>query len=170
MITSSDITNPRITGVQINYYFVCHRKLWLFSHHIQMEHTSEYVDMGNILHEHSYARKRKEIELDGIKIDFFDKNRGMINEVKKSKAIEKSHIWQLKYYIYHFRKLGIKVRGQIDYPLLRRRESVELTDEDEKQLEDIMEAIQKISDQEKPPDVIHKKFCKKCSYYELCHI
>ena len=61
-----------------------------------------WLEMGSLLHEHSYIRKRKEIQIGGNKIDFFDKNRGVINEVKKSKAIEKSHIRQLKYYIYFF--------------------------------------------------------------------
>jgi len=161
---------PRITGVQISYYFICHRKLWLFSHNIQMEHTSEYVELGALLHEHSYARKRKEIELDGIKIDFFDKNRGLINEVKKSKSLEESHIWQLKYYLLYFRNIGLDVRGQIDYPKLRRREIVELSDEDEKKLKEVMAGIRQICDMEMPPDVIDRKFCKKCSYYELCYI
>ncbi len=60
IMTISSEYNPNITGTQINYYFVCHRKLWLFCHHIQMEHTSEFVEMGSLLHEHSYIRKRKE--------------------------------------------------------------------------------------------------------------
>ena len=169
-MTISSEHNPHITGTQINYYFVCHRKLWLFCHHIQMEHTSEFVEMGSLLHEHSYIRKRKEIQIGGIKIDFFDKNRGVINEVKKSKAIEESHIWQLKYYIYFFKKLGMEVTGQIDYPLIRKRENVQLQNGDEKRIENIMEDIHKITASEKPPDVIDKKFCKKCSYYELCYI
>ncbi|MBW1650087.1 MAG: CRISPR-associated protein Cas4 [Deltaproteobacteria bacterium] len=113
---------PYITGTQINYYFVCKRKLWLFSHNISMGHTSGLVEIGSIIHKNTYIRK--EMELDGIKIDFFEKNRGIINEVKKSKAVEQAHIWQLKYYLYHFNKLGIKVKGQIDYSLIRRREQI----------------------------------------------
>jgi len=161
---------PQITGTQINYYFVCHRKLWLFSHNIGMEHTSEAVEIGNLLHEHSYTRKRKEIQFEGIKIDFFDKNRGVINEIKKSKAIEQSHIWQLKYYIHYFKKLGIEVTGQVDYPLLRRRQAVDLTPEDEAQLEKIIGGIRSVTSAEIPPSPISRKLCKKCSYYELCFI
>ncbi len=163
-------TAPYITGTQINYYFVCKRKLWLFSHHIGMEYTSELVEMGSVLHEHSYMRKRKEIALDGIKIDFFEKNKGIINEVKKSKSIEKAHIWQLKYYIYHFQKLGMKVKGQIDYPLIRRRELVSLDKEDNEKIEAILENIEKITTEKKPPEKTGDKICKKCSYYELCYI
>jgi len=161
---------PYITGVQLNYYFICQRKLWLFSHNITMEHTSELVEMGNIIHETSYARKRKEIEFDGIKIDFYDKTNGIINEVKKSKSIEEAHKWQIKYYIYFFKNLGIDVIGQIDYPLLRRREKVELTEEDNRSIAEAIIEINKIKNRDKPPAVINKPFCKKCSYYDLCYI
>jgi len=36
-----------VRGTQINYYFVCKTKLWLFSHHIQMEQESDVVELGN---------------------------------------------------------------------------------------------------------------------------
>ena len=117
-----------ITGTQINYYFVCKRKLWLFSKHISMEQTSDLVEIGSILHETSYKRKRREIQLEGIKIDFFEKNRGIIHEVKKSKTIENAHIWQLKYYLYYFKQLGINVTGEINYPILRKIEKIELAE------------------------------------------
>ncbi len=81
-----------ITGTQIAYYVVCQRKLWLFSKNISMEHTSELVEIGKIIHENSYARKRKEIMFDGIKIDMIEAKRGIIHEVKKSKSLEESHI------------------------------------------------------------------------------
>jgi len=162
--------NPIITGTQINYYFVCHRKLWLFSRNISMEHMSEIVEMGKIVHETSYERNRKEIELDGIKIDFFEKNKGIIHEVKKSKAIEDAHIWQLKYYLYYFRKLGINVSGKINYPLIRRTENVYLNDEDIDHIANICDKINEIASRETPPEVINEKICKKCSYFELCYV
>jgi CRISPR-associated exonuclease Cas4 len=49
----------RIIGTQINYYFICKTKLWLFSHHIQMEQESELVLLGKILHKDSYKRDKK---------------------------------------------------------------------------------------------------------------
>jgi len=135
-----------------------------------MEHTSEAVEIGSLVHEHSYERKNKEIVFDGIKIDFFDKNHGVIHEVKKSKKMEEAHFWQLKFYIYHFKKLGLAVSGKIDYPLIRRTQTVELTAEDEAQLERTLDDIVKINEQELPPPVIKAKICKSCSYYELCYV
>ncbi len=161
--------SPIITGTQISYYTVCQRKLWLFSKNISMEHTSELVEIGKIIHENSYARKRKEIMFDGIKIDMIEAKRGIIHEVKKSNSLEESHIWQLKYYIYYFRKLGIDLEGIIDYPKLKRREKITLSDEDEKQLDFTIESIQKLISIPSPTPTINKSYCKKCSYYEFCY-
>lgn len=34
---SIDVQNLNIQGIKINYYFICKRKLWLFSKGITME-------------------------------------------------------------------------------------------------------------------------------------
>lgn len=162
--------NIIITGTQINYFFVCHRKLWLFTHDISMEHGSENVRIGFLLHEHSYERKRKELELDGIKIDFYDKNRGCIHEVKKSKAIEKSHVWQLKYYLYYFKKAGVNIEGEIDYPLIRKKEKIKLSEDDCREIEVILDKIKRILKSNSLPEPVNRPFCRKCSYYDLCFI
>lgn len=149
---------------------MCHRKLWLFSHNISMEQNSGLVEMGKVIHETSYERKRKEIDFDGIKIDFFDKNRGVIHEVKKSRAVEDAHIWQLKYYLYYFDRLGIYVSGIINYPLIRRTEKVILTDSDKTFIEDVMNRIQELVNKQTPPSPNKKTICKNCSYFELCFV
>lgn len=159
-----------ITGVHINYYFICHRKLWLFCQGIRMEHTSEMVEMGAILHEHSYMRKQKEIQIGPIKIDFFEKNKGLIHEVKKTRSMESSHIWQIKYYIFYLKMHGIDVKGSVDYPLLRKTEKVELTEADIEKLKEIINEIHRIKALDNPPLVINSKICKKCSYYEFCYV
>ncbi|HOF12951.1 MAG TPA: CRISPR-associated protein Cas4 [Spirochaetota bacterium] len=160
---------PVITGTQIAYYIVCHRKLWLFNKNISLEHTSELVEIGNLIHEASYTRKRKEINLEGIKIDLLEAKRGIIHEVKKSKALEESHAWQLKYYIYYCKQIGIEVEGIIDYPKLRRREKIILNMEDEEKIKNILNEIYVIMSDDKLPAVIKKPYCKKCSYYEFCY-
>ena len=45
------------TGTQVNYYAICHRKLWLFSRDIEMERKHEAVQIGRLLSEESYARE-----------------------------------------------------------------------------------------------------------------
>ncbi len=163
------MTTPIITGTQIAYYTICHRKLWLFSKNISMEHTSELVEIGKIIHENSYSRKKKEINLEGIKIDILEAKRGIIHEVKKSKCLEESHVWQLKYYLYYFKRLGIEIEGMLDYPKLKRRERVILTEEDILNITSSLKEIEQILVKTTAPPPINKPYCKKCSYYEFCY-
>lgn len=158
-----------ITGTQIAYYSICPRKLWFFSKNISMEHTSELVEIGKIIHENSYKRKRKEVNLEGIKIDILEAKQGIIHEVKKSKSLEDSHIWQMKYYLYYLKKIGMEVQGIIDYPKIRKREIIKLMDQDIENIELILNEIKIIINKEVIPPQINKPYCKKCSYYEFCY-
>lgn len=165
-----NFTPARITGTKINYYFVCKRKLWLFNRDISMEHTSENVGLGSLIHEQSYNRQKKELMIDEtIKIDFADKDK-VIHEVKKGKALEKAHKFQMYYYLYYLKEKGVEgLTGCLHYPKLNKKESVVLDGVTESELEEVLGDIQNIIDKEAAPPVINKSFCRKCSYYELCY-
>ena len=159
----------KYTGTQINYYFVCHRKLWLFSRGIRMEHESDAVFQGKLLSEDSYERRRKEVDIAGtIVLDSYDAQRGVVHEVKKSRAVEKAHIWQVKYYLYFLKNMGIMAKAQIDYLLLKRTEKFELTLQDETELKTIIDNVAKIISQHNAPPLKNKSFCRKCAYFEFC--
>jgi CRISPR-associated exonuclease Cas4 len=162
-----------ITGTHFNYYIVCHRKLWLFASGINMEHTSDLVYEGKMIHENSYpqrATKYREIEMDGIKIDFYDPAGKIIHETKKSRKEHESHLWQLKYYIYRLQKAGVEgVKGILEYPEERQTEEVFLSIPDREYIEEIEKEINNITDTDSCPPVIHQSKCKKCSYYEFCY-
>jgi len=160
-----------ISGTHFNYYFHCHRHLWLFANTIQMEHNSENVAMGKFISESSYDRKEHEIRIDNISLDFYDKKNKVIHEIKKSNKMEELHLWQVKYYISVLESKGIEgVTAEIDYPLLKQKIKVELTEGDRVELKKSIEAIEKILSMEIQPDIINKPFCKECSYYELCYV
>lgn len=160
-----------MTGTQIAYYFLCERKLWLFTHKIDMEHHSDTVAIGKFISESTYQRKKKEIQIDNIVLDNYDHKTKTIHEVKKSDKMEETHIWQLKYYISVLAEKGIEgVSGKIDYPKFRHTVDVVLTEEDRSELVKIKSEIKKILEKDKPPEVINKSFCKKCSYYDLCYV
>lgn len=164
-----------ITGIYFAYYNVCHRKLWLFANKIDMEHNSEIVDLGRFISNSTYEREKHEIHLINenfdIVLDYFDSKNNIIHEIKKSTKMEDSHIWQVKFYIYVLIQLGLKnVTGVIDYPLLRKKVSVELTPDDFKKIESYIKDIKDIITNEIPPKPINKPFCKNCSYFELCYI
>ena len=167
----ADQRSPHYTGTQINYFHVCKRKLWFFSNQIELENESDSVLLGKILHDHSYERERKEIELESIKIDWLDLRDGVIHEVKKSDSVEEAHEAQVLYYIYYLKKLGIEgVKGEIDYPKLRKRVQVELTAEKEAEIEKTLKNIEHIIRLPSPPPVeVKRSFCKTCSYFQLCY-
>lgn len=75
MSSASDSPEVKFTGSQINYYFICKRKLWFFSHNIELEPESDLVKLGRLLHENSYRRKMKEVQIDRIKVDFLENKR-----------------------------------------------------------------------------------------------
>ncbi len=158
-----------ITGTEFNYYHICKRKLWLFSHDIEMEQNSDTVYLGKLIHENSYTRKNKEILIDGaIRIDFLD-DEG-VHEVKKSDKMEESHIAQTLYYIYCLRQKGMDIRkGVINYPKQKLIKDVFLTEEKETEITGIISDIKKIKALDLPPVALNARICKSCSYEDLCY-
>ena len=161
--------SPPITGTHINYYFVCFRKLWLFSRGIRMEHESDVVFQGKLLGEDSYDRRQKEINIeDTIVLDHFDFKNSVIHEVKKSRAVEQEHLWQVRYYIYFLKQRGISATGELEYPLLKRKENVELDTRQETELEKMLSSIRNIMNVNEAPALKKKSFCRSCAYFEFC--
>lgn len=161
-----------ITGTHFNYYHICHRKLWLFAKGINMEHNSDLVFEGKLIHENTYtyrSERFKEIELSGIKIDFYDPKNKIIHEIKKSDSYDIAHVWQLKYYLYLLEQHGVKdVKGVIEYPQLRKTEEVNLSTEDIKSIQEIITKIEDIIGSEVCPARILQSKCRNCSYYDFC--
>lgn len=162
-----------ITGTQISYYFTCYRKLWLFSNGIQMEHNSELVEMGKLIHETSYGdrpERFQEVEIGPVKIDFYDRRNKVIHEVKKSDKMEDSHRWQVKYYILIMEQAGITgVTGLLEYPRLRHTEQVLLTDSDREKIDTIIASIKNIVNSDTCPPLFKLGICKNCSYFDFCY-
>jgi len=166
---------PQLTGQQIKYFAFCHRRLWLFSHGIAMEKENEDVKMGSVVDEKSYKREQKQVNIDNrIVLDWVDSSvdeNGVltIHETKKSKSFDKAHRLQVLYYLYYLKQKGVAARGEIDYPLLKRREDVELAAEDEAYIEKVLLDIEQVVDNPEAPSRLEKKrVCEKCAYFELC--
>ena len=160
-----------ITGTHINYYHVCKRELWLFLHHVQMEHNSDLVYAGNLIQETTYnqrAQKYQQFVVDGIKIDYYDVKNKVVHEIKKSDKLEHAHIWQVKYYLYILFLCGIKATGILEYPKLRKTTSIELERQDIDALQKITREIRKIAASNVCPSRMLKKYCKTCSYHDFC--
>ena len=141
-----------ITGTQMAYYQLCHRKLWLFSHGLNMEHSSDLVAEGRLVQDFSYqqrAEKWQEIAVEGIKIDYFDAQRGILREVKKSSKREAAHLAQVKYYLFVLERNGIDCQyAVLEYPKLRQTETVYLEAADRQNFPLWENAIRRIVEQE----------------------
>jgi CRISPR-associated exonuclease Cas4 len=160
---------PRLTGTQLNYLLVCPRKLWLFSHHITMERENEAVALGQLLHEESFQRQKKEVLIDDlIRIDFFDDE--AVHDIKKGRSMEEAHRAQILYYLWYLRQKGVEgLKGVINYPKQRRSVEVELTPAAEVEVEEWVRQVQMVVAQATPPVVeAPMRICRKCSYNELC--
>lgn len=139
-----------------------------------MEHTSDTVYEGKLISETTYlqrAQKYTELELDGVKIDFYNAKNKVVHEVKKSSKMETAHEWQVKYYLLVLERNGIEgATAILEYPKLRERKEVLLSNPDKEWLEDAEKEIEKLSASEDCPPVINKPYCKQCSYFEFCYV
>lgn len=163
-----------VTATHINYYHICKRKLWLFGNGINMEHTSDLVTEGRLVHETSYsdrAARYEEVRIGGSVIDFYDPKGKVVHEIKKSSAKEEAHVWQVKYYLLLFEREGIEdVVGLLEYPLLRETQRVELEEGDREALVRMETDIRCIIEAEECPSGLPKGKCRQCSYYEFCYV
>ncbi|MBS5371579.1 MAG: Dna2/Cas4 domain-containing protein, partial [Coprobacillus cateniformis] len=94
----------------------------------------------------------------------------VICEVKKSSSQKQMAIHQLKYYLYLLKKKGIKASGELLIPKENVKEKINFEDDDVKNIERQLNRISEICSQQSPPEIINKKICKKCAYFELCYI
>jgi CRISPR-associated exonuclease Cas4 len=162
-----------ITGTHIAYLHTCHRKLWLFAHGIQMEHTSDIVGEGKLISETTYldrARRYTELAIEGIKIDFYDAENKVIHEVKKTDKVENAHIAQVKYFLYILLKNGIEGASAIlEYPKMKQRQLVEWEEKDFALVDSYIQEVLKIVSHASCPPLVRLPICKRCSYYDFCY-
>ncbi|WP_373523559.1 CRISPR-associated protein Cas4 [Aquiflexum sp.] len=163
----------QINATLINLYHVCKRQMWLHANGIRMEHNSDVVAEGKLIGETSYqARSQKytELQIDNIKIDFYDAKNKVIHEVKKSDKAEYAHIAQVKYYMYVLQQHNIDgVTAILEYPKMRQRQVIEWEEGDEIIVKRWILEIQGLITQENCPPLEKKKICRSCSYYDFCY-
>ncbi len=176
---------PRIGGMLVGYGLVCRRKTWLSMQGLSMEQESEAVALGRLVDEASYPRRHRPdlVEAtapDGTplaaRIDGVDLRGGVLHETKKGRACEDAHLWQVRFYLWVLRLAGVTapggkpLRGQIDYPALRRAVPVTLDPEHETHLAALVADLAALAGQDAPPPRHPRRaFCRSCAFEELCH-
>jgi len=75
---------------------------------------------------------------------------------------------QLAYYLYRLKKEGIEAEGELLIPKEKKRERIQLDEALTRELERAISEIQRITEQERPPEAKKTRFCAKCAYAEFC--
>jgi CRISPR-associated exonuclease Cas4 len=167
---AEDQGSPRYTGTEVNYYAVCRRKLWLYSHHLELEKSSDRVALGALLHETSYPRlPKREVLIDSlIKVDILEGS-GKVLEVKYSQKMAEAARLQVLYYLYYLKRKGVSgLTGELRFPRQRRIEQVYLTEEAERQVEAALREIARLKELPAPPQAEWAPVCRPCAYAEFC--
>ena len=162
MITAEDIG-----GIHIKYLHHCRRQLWLYGRGLRPELHSDLVQLGEAVHETSYARTIP-VDLGAARLDFMD-GMNWVHEVKSSSGPTEADEAQVIHYCYRLRQVGVDARGGIlHYPKTRRTYRVTFTaDQETKALQDIDATLMVLAGNQPPPR-ISRAGCRGCSYLEYC--
>lgn len=157
----------------MNYYFHCKRQCYLHGNRLNLEDNSEQVKIGKAIHEEKAAEsKNTELSIDNIRLDKL--TRDYLTEIKKSDADVEAARWQLLYYLKVLKTKGIIRKGRLEFVEKNKTGKktiyVELTKDNEKQLEIYIKEIENLIQQDNIPECLNKPKCKKCAYYEYCYI
>ncbi|MCR4436992.1 MAG: CRISPR-associated protein Cas4 [Clostridiales bacterium] len=160
----------KITGTYVWYYCICKREVWLLSRGITADQQDSNVDIGRFIHERSYSRDKKEVEINGMKLDILQNNKGrlLVGEIKKSSKYLESARMQILLYLSELEKEGIKAEGVLMVPQEKKRESVLLDEVGRKQLDEAKQGIMEIVCGDFPPPPLRIYYCKSCAYSEMC--
>lgn len=161
-----------MTGTIINYYIHCKRQCYLHYHKLNLEDNSELVKIGKALHE---EKKTEEISIENIRVDKI--TRDYLVEIKKSDADIEASKYQLYYYLKILKDKGIVKKGKLEVIEKNKKDKgsrkihiLELTEEVEKELDELTKNIKKLVNSGKVPEVEKGSKCKKCAYYSYCYI
>ncbi len=162
----------QMNGTLINYFFHCKRQCYLFGNRLNLEDNSEIVKIGKALHEERADGDNTELKIENVRLDKLTKE--YLIELKKSDADVEAAKWQVLFYLKILKDKGIQRKGRIEFQEKNRSDKktvvVELTEENEEKLKDIEIQIEQLLNDEKVPEPIYKRQCKRCAYYEYCYI
>lgn len=168
-MTEEEFERLKVGGIEVNYFIVCPRKLWLYAHDLRLEGLSDKVSLGAFIHESSYSHlQRRELLIDNlIKVDLMEG--GRVLEIKSSRKLERAAVMQVLYYLYYLKRRGVsELVGEIRFPRERRRIEVRLNEEAGRELEGILREIERIKSLPAPPQAEPSPICRPCAYAELC--
>lgn len=155
-----------IRGIEVYYYAVCKRKLWLFHRGIGFEEQYDRVQEGKVLHEYAYGKLEKEINIDDMAVvDAVDGE--WIREVKISSKMESADRLQMLYYLYLLKERGVEKKGLLSYPKEKKTTELKLGLDENMEVLAAIEGVKSVISGELPR-YRKVKICAKCAYRDFC--
>lgn len=159
-----------VTGSLIQAFIVCPRQAWLLSRQLTGNQYNDFLAIGRLISEESYKREKKEVQIEGGKIDFIRNEKGelILVEVKKSNKHLEASKMQLLFYLKNLSFQNQNIAGEIRIPREKKVIRVSWNAESRKKIEKIIKEVEHLIIQDKPPIVTYSSKCKTCSYNEIC--
>lgn len=157
-----------ITGTLVWYSVICEREVWLMSRNITPDFDDESLQVGRAVHETTYIEAKKEIQMDGIRIDLIKEKEHVVCEIKTSSKYIESAKLQLLYYLYRLKLEGHEFQGKILIPKERNTVNVHLSEQEEYRLKETLSRIKSITRLETPPEPVFISYCRRCAYRYFC--
>jgi len=159
-----------VNGTLIWYYYICRREVWLMARQLNPDERDENLEWGRFLHEWRYAREKKELAFENVKLDVAGERDGklVVSEVKKSSKFRKSAEMQLLFYLWQLREAGVEAVGELRFPEEKWRETVRLDETSVEELKSAVSGIRRIVASATPPKAQKIGYCNNCAYREFC--
>jgi CRISPR-associated exonuclease Cas4 len=156
-----------IGGVHIKYLYHCRRQLWLYARGIRPEYLSAAVQLGEAVHDTSYARSTP-IDLGAARLDHLD-GQHWVHEVKSSSRPAPADEAQAIHYCHRLHGVGIPAQGAVlHYPKTRRTKRISYGPEEENRARgDIADALA-VSNLPVSPPRLSRTACRGCSFIDYC--
>lgn len=158
----------RVTGVMMQYYFVCERELWFESRNLEIDRENVNVVRGTRVDDSAYGgRSEENLRLGMVSLDLLED--GRVVEVKPSSSLTEPARMQLSYYLWYLdRAVDVEREGVLAHPTERKRESVTLTEDRTAKVEDAIRGIHDVVSSPSPPAAAEKPYCESCAFHDLC--
>ena len=156
-----------VGGVHVKYLYHCPRQLWLYARGIRPEHLSARVQLGEAVHETSYARSTP-VDLGAARLDYID-GRHWVHEVKSSSGATTADHAQAIHYCHRLHEVGIPAKGAVlHYPKTRRTTRITFGEAEAAEARNDIERIREVIHRPDSPPRLTRSSCHGCSFTDYC--
>lgn len=156
-----------VGGVHVKYLHHCRRQLWLYARGIRPEYLSAAVQLGEAVHDTSYARTTP-VDLGAARLDHVD-GQHVVHEVKSSSRPTTADEAQAIHYCYRLNGVGIAAQGAVlHYPKTRRTKRISYGTAEAARAADDIAVVLSVASLPTSPPRLARSACRGCSFVDYC--